>query len=406
MVNSKNLNEIIDVKLLQCIQDRLAEITGLAYNIVDFKGNPINSYSNFCSFCNKMRSTPEGMKICYDANAHAGLEAAIRQEPYVFKCPAGLVDVATPIIVNNNYLGAVFFGQVRTNKDNLEPIKKSNYYSKMCKINPELLNDFNETKYVDYSKIKSIYSLVDIVVKLLVEKSELSSIQEELSFNNLKFLREKEEKTKLEQQLKVSELNSLQTPINADFVLNTLNVISSLALIEDAPKTQEMICLLSELFRYNSKNIENLVSLEKVIENISVYLKIQSTRFGERIHYEIHIDDILNKLKIPTMVLLPFIEYAVLNGLCPKREGGTIKIKGYCNENDAVISIEDNGIGISKDELFLILNGKCKKGSLEAGIYNSNKLLIDYYGENYKAQITSEINVGTTIILKIPLSDV
>ncbi|ACD53220.1 histidine kinase [Clostridium botulinum] len=402
MIGNRNLNDIIDINLLKSIQDRLAEITGLAYNIVDFKGNPINNYSNFCDFCSKVRDTREGMKICYDTNAHAGLEAAIRQTPYVFKCPAGLVDVAIPIIVNGNYLGAVFFGQVRTNKDKLDPIRKSNYYSKMCRNDKELLNDFNNTKFIDYSKIESIYSLVNIIVNLLVEKSELSSIEEELSFNNTKLIREKERIKELEEKLKFCELNSLETPISFEFMLNTLSTISSLALIEDAPKTQEMIYSLTKLFRYNFKNIGNLVSIGKAIENIKTYLNIQSTRFGERIRYKIEIDEKISHIKIPTMIFLPFIEYSILNGLCPKKDGGTIFIKGEYCENNATILIQDNGIGISEDELFSILNGKCKKGSLGAGIYNANNVLVKYYGKEYKVNIKSELNIGTNVNFKIP----
>ncbi|NFG37060.1 histidine kinase [Clostridium botulinum] len=402
MIGNRNLNDIIDINLLKSIQDRLAEITGLAYNIVDFKGNPINNYSNFCDFCSKVRDTREGMKICYDTNAHAGLEAAIRQTPYVFKCPAGLVDVAIPIIVNGNYLGAVFFGQVRTNKDKLDPIRKSNYYSKMCRNDKELLNDFNNTKFIDYSKIESIYSLVNIIVNLLVEKSELSSIEEELSFNNTKLIREKERIKELEEKLKFCELNSLETPISFEFMLNTLSTISSLALIEDAPKTQEMIYSLTKLFRYNFKNIGNLVSIGKAIENIKTYLNIQSTRFGERIRYKIEIDEKISHIKIPTMIFLPFIEYSILNGLCPKKDGGTIFIKGEYCENNATILIQDNGIGISEDELFSILNGKYKKGSLGAGIYNANNVLVKYYGKEYKVNIKSELNIGTNVNFKIP----
>lgn len=64
----------------------------------------------------------------------------------------------------------------------------------MCRNDDKLLNDFNNTKFIDYSKIESIYSLVNIIVNLLVEKSELSSIQEELSFNNIKLIRENRRK--------------------------------------------------------------------------------------------------------------------------------------------------------------------------------------------------------------------
>lgn len=97
-------------------------------------------------------------------------------------------------------------------------------------------------------------------------------------------------------------MDSLETPISFEFILNTLNTISSLALIEDAPKTQDMIYSLTKLFRYNFKNIGNLVSIGKAIENIKTYLKIQSTRFGDRIRYEINIDEKINDIKIPTMI--------------------------------------------------------------------------------------------------------
>ncbi|MCY6960171.1 sensor histidine kinase [Clostridium brassicae] len=403
MLSSKSLKDIIDIDMLQNIQDRLAEITGLAYNIVDFKGNPINNYSNFSKFCKKMRSTTEGMKTCCDANAHAGLEAAIRQKPYIFKCPAGLVDVATPIIVNNNYLGAVFFGQVRTNNDKLVPIKESGYYSKIYKKNPELEKDYQNTVYVDYYKIEAISSLVEIIVNQLIEKSVLDLMQEELNFNNIRFMKEREERVKLENQLKTYELKLLQSQVNYHFIFNILNTIARLALIEDAPKTQEVIYSLSELFRHTLKNIEQKVVFKEELENVIRYLEIQSIRFGKRINYNIDIDEKINKIKIPSMILQCFVENSIIHGLCPKREGGTINIKGYFCENNVIITIKDDGIGISEDKLFLILNKKYKKQFNGIGIYNANEILASYYGNEYTAKIESEVNIGTTVKLKIPL---
>ncbi|SFC91066.1 sensor histidine kinase [Clostridium uliginosum] len=404
MPNSGNLKDLIDLDLLQNIQDRLSEITGLAFNIVDFKGNPINNYSNFCNFCKKMRSTKEGMKLCYEANAHAGLEAAIRQEPYVFKCPAGLVDVATPIIMNNNYLGAIFFGQVKTNNEKFLSIKESNYCSKMFKKNPTLKKDYDEIKYIDYNKIESIFSLVKIVVNQLVEKSVLNSIQEDVNFNNIKLIKEQEERIKLEKQLKVLNLKLMQTPMKLNFEFNILNSISNLALIENAPKTQEMIYSLSDLIRYTSKNIGCEVTIGEEIKNIITYLKIQSSRFGKRIKYKVDIDENIKKIKILPMILLFVIEYSITNGLSPKKEGGTINIKGYILENDAIITIKDDGIGISENELFLILNGKCENEVVGMNIYNINEILANYYGKTYKADIRSKVNIGTTVRLKFPLS--
>lgn len=406
MLNNRNLHDLIDVNILKNIQDRLGEITGLAYNIVNFKGIPINEYSNFSSFCKKIRSTHEGLRICCDANAHAGLEAALRKKPYIFRCPAGLVDVAIPIIVNDTYLGAIFFGQVRTNNDNLSSINNSNYYLKKHKNCSEFIDDYNNILYLDYYKIESIAYLVQIIVNQLVEKTYLKSIEEELNFNNIKLMKEKEYRIKLEEELKVARLTLLQSKINPYFLFNALNSISRLALIEDSPKTYEMIVLLAEFSRYTSKHIGSKVILEEDIENIILYLKIQSIRFKDRIKYEININDNIKKLKIPSMVLQCFIENAVIHGLCPKKEGGTIKIKGEILEKVATITITDDGVGISKDKLFLILNGsdRIKNNNVGMSIYNVNEILTRCYGKNYRVEIESEINVGTMIKLKFPFT--
>lgn len=406
MSHNKNLNNLIDVNILKDIQDRLAEITGLAYNIVNFKGAPINDYSNFSSFCKKMRSTSQGFHICCDANAHAGLEAALRKKPYIFKCPAGLVDVAIPIIVNNTYLGAVFFGQVRTNNHSLSPINSLNYRFKNHKEYPELIDDYNNTLYIDYYKIESIASLVQTIVNQLVEKESLKAIEAELNFNNIKLMKEKENRIKLKEQLKTYNVTLLQSKVNPYFLFNVLNSISRLAVIENSPKTQEMIILLAEFSRYNSKHIGHKVILEEDIENIIRYLKMQIIRFKVRIKYEININDNIKELKIPSMILQCFVENAVIHGLCPKKEGGTIKIKGELLEGIANITITDDGVGISKYKLFLILDGsdEIKNENIGMSIYNVNEILTRYYGKNYRVEIKSEINVGTMIKLKFPFA--
>lgn len=404
MCSIKKLKNLIDIDLLESIQNRLAEITGLAFNIVDFRGEPMNEYSNFCDFCKEMRSTEEGMRLCYEANAHAGLEAAIRQKPYVFKCPAGLVDVATPIIINNHYIGAIFFGQIRTNNEELTTIKESKDCMKLIKKNDKLKKYYDETKFIDYKKIESIHSLVSIFINQLVEKSELELIKEEANFNNIKLHRELEENKKLKNELTISNLKLLQTPINLNFELNILNSISNLAVIEDAPRVKELSHYLADLTRYSSKNIGCEVTLEEDIENIITYLKVQSIRFGNRIKYEINIDENIKDIKILPMVLLSFIEYSITNGLAPKIEGGTVSINGGVLENDAIITIEDDGVGISENELFHILNGIYSEKTIGANIYGINDMLINCYGEKYKVQIASRENIGTIIRIKFPLN--
>lgn len=89
--------------------------------------------------------------MCYSANAHAGLEAAIRKEPYIFRCHEGLVDVAVPIIVNYNYLGVI--GTLK----HLLPyhklgVNKYECLGKEYKISDEIKTPTNE--YMESLKVK------------------------------------------------------------------------------------------------------------------------------------------------------------------------------------------------------------------------------------------------------------
>ena len=102
-MEEKTLQKSLDTTLLQQIQDLLATATDLAYNIVDYKGCPINKFSNFSAFCTTIRSCKEGMEICSDINARSGFEAALRGKPFLFQCPGGLIDLAVPIIINGNF---------------------------------------------------------------------------------------------------------------------------------------------------------------------------------------------------------------------------------------------------------------------------------------------------------------
>ena len=108
-----NIRNLIDCDRLQRIQDRFAKATGLALITVDCKGVPITAASSFTSFCATMRQDPVRQKRCFACDAHGGLQAAINGEPYVYQCHAGLVDFSVPIVLGNQYLGAILCGQVQ-----------------------------------------------------------------------------------------------------------------------------------------------------------------------------------------------------------------------------------------------------------------------------------------------------
>jgi ligand-binding sensor protein len=108
-----DLKTLLDVARWEPVQDQLAALTHTAIITIDYKGIPVSKHSGRTAFCTVSRENPVTCKRCYRCDALAGLEPVRRNEPFIYLCHCGMVDVAEPIVVGEQYLGADMFGQVR-----------------------------------------------------------------------------------------------------------------------------------------------------------------------------------------------------------------------------------------------------------------------------------------------------
>ena len=113
MNNPYMLDKILNIEKWQKLQDSLALITGLAIITVDYKGVPITRHSSRRDFCGHIRNNPSLFKLCQKCDSRGGLEAVRISSPYIYKCHCGIVDIAIPIIVDNQYIGAIMAGEVK-----------------------------------------------------------------------------------------------------------------------------------------------------------------------------------------------------------------------------------------------------------------------------------------------------
>ncbi len=122
------LTDLIDVHLLQRIQNSFSQFTGMASLTTDSDGKPVTEGSNFTDFCEKYtRSVDIGMKRCMECDKKSGLMALEQGRPVIYECHAGLVDYATPIMLDGRYLGCFLGGQVQTkplNEDKMRAIAR------------------------------------------------------------------------------------------------------------------------------------------------------------------------------------------------------------------------------------------------------------------------------------------
>ncbi|MGL4914368.1 MAG: PocR ligand-binding domain-containing protein [Romboutsia sp.] len=170
------IEDLIEIEVLQNIQDNFAKSTGMGAVIVDYKGDLITKESNFTKFCNVIRNNESFSRRCHKCDAYGGVQSAITGKPYIYKCHAGLVDFAIPIMAEGIYIGAILGGQVRLEDENLNP--KGVMASSKWEANEYLLKHYKDIKVKTYEEIESAASLMYHISNYVIEKSIINMTKE------------------------------------------------------------------------------------------------------------------------------------------------------------------------------------------------------------------------------------
>lgn len=409
MEKSMQIENLIDLTTLKNILDNLAKATGCAFVTVDYKGTPVTEYSGFTDFCKMFRANDKYKEVCFQCDAHGGLQAAITGKPYIYKCHAGLVDFAVPIMVKNNYLGAIMAGQVTVNEEKMKSFAPIINQKCDWETKKEFLYARNRILEVPYEKVVATAYTLHEISNYIVEREYINIVKKKLDMNQMKLLEDAKIRTELENSLKEAELKALYYQINPHFLFNALNTICRLAYIENAKRTEEIAYAFSDMMRYVlKKNNSEHVTIKDEITHSKNYLKIQKIRLGERLNYTVDVSEEHENVECPFMVLQPLIENSVKYVAEAKEEGGNVSIRSYKKGNDIIIEIEDDGDGISKEKISDLLSDEheidIKDESI--GIRNVNKRLIYSFGKEYGLEIVSgnNANKGTIVRVKIKLN--
>ncbi|ADL13740.1 sensor histidine kinase [Acetohalobium arabaticum] len=400
-----NLTDLIDVDILQQIQDRFAEATGLAAIIVDDQGDPVTEPSNFSDICSLVLSTDEGKKSCFNYNFSKD-DFESKEDPVVFHCHMGFVDLVIPIIVADECFGVVKCGQILPKESEDEIVNKVKKRLNNLNIsNVEVEGLLQQMKQIPRPKINAAATLLSLLANYIVEMSATTLIQKQLHFKNYQLMQEVNNRMEVEKNLQQAELKALQSQMNPHFLFNSLNIIARLAFLEGADQTEEMIHSLSDLLRYSLRK-EEIVTLGEELNYIKDYIKIQKARFGERIEFVIDVDEDLLSYKIPFMSLQPLVENGIIHGLEPKDESGKIEILSEEAEDKLIIKVVDDGIGIKQEKIREIIEARertvTETHTSSMGINNVHQRLKHYYGSKYGVQIYSTKGEGTEVRISFP----
>lgn len=209
-----------------------------------------------------------------------------------------------------------------------------------------------------------------------------------------------------------SQMKSLEAQINSHFLYNTLESINSIAEIEGVESISTMSLALGNMFRYSIKTQSELVTIEDELKHVQDYVSIQQIRFDNRFKLILNIPLEMRSLKVLKLILQPIVENALYHGLKYCSAGSYIKIKGIVQEQFIYITISDDGVGMTGEQLQKIKSslketahftelGHRNKESI--GLKNIHTRIALYYGKGYGLKIESRVDKGTSITIKLPL---
>ena len=272
---------------------------------------------------------------------------------------------------------------------------------------------------VDQFIIKPISHMVESMQQLGagnldIRMKEKSRIQEycmlENTFNDMsgeiKKLKIENYETQIKKQK--AELQYLQLQVSPHFYLNALNIIYSLAQIQDFAQIQKMTMHLVNYSRYMFHNVQELVPLEEELRHVNEYIEIQKMRFGDFEMYQEDVEENLKKELIPPFVLQSFVENSVKYAM-RNRKNSRLYLSGKFSseENVVILTVRDNGDGYSQDVLESINSETAISEDSEKniGIRNVKERLHIIYGKRAIIKFFNDNGAVTQIRLPLILRD-
>ena len=210
-----------------------------------------------------------------------------------------------------------------------------------------------------------------------------------------------EDQRKSAEELRIAEFNSLQAQINPHFLYNTMDMINWMALQGQTSEISSAVQKLSRFYKLTLSRKNSISTIGDEEEHVSIYLQIQNMRYHDNISFISDIPDELTEYQIPKLTLQPVIENSVLHGILEKdSKSGTIVLTGWMEDQDVVLLISDDGVGIPPDKLSDIISGSGKGTNI--AVYNTHRRLQILYGSSYGLSYTSQQGQGTEVQIRLP----
>jgi sensor histidine kinase YesM/ligand-binding sensor domain-containing protein len=259
-----------------------------------------------------------------------------------------------------------------------------------------------------------------LLIIYLIWRKRLKTVKAKFE-RERKSIQNERDKANLEKQMIELEQKALLMQMNPHFIFNALNTIKGYYSEGNDEKAGNYISKFSKLLRMLLENTEQFNPLSNEIEMLRLYVDLTKIRYRNSFEYQIQVDNQIHadEIAIPTFLLQPIVENAIIHGLGPKKQGGLLIISFQRKNGMLVCEVTDNGIGrkaaaesqkhkqheskaidITKERIaFLETEENGTRGGAEQGKAKPQFIIEDLYDENNHA-------AGTSVILTIPLKNI
>lgn len=216
----------------------------------------------------------------------------------------------------------------------------------------------------------------------------------------------------LKRKIAEAKLSALQSQMNPHFIFNAMNSIQSFVIRSQPKEAYEYLAKFASLIRMNlASSRKGKISLEQEIESLELYLELEALRFDEKLQYHFDLGGITSPksfIKLPTMLIQPLIENAILHGIMPKQEGGNLWVKIREIPKALEVEVSDDGVGLEAAQA-KVANRPKKRKSEGLNLIRERLQLLDHTNSNLaKLEIkprmsgNSKLPNGTIVQLTIP----
>lgn len=211
---------------------------------------------------------------------------------------------------------------------------------------------------------------------------------------------------KAEQKERIkAEIEALRYQLNPHFLCNTLNAIRMMASIAKNDAIKRMTQALMTITEDNLGRDDTVYSLGRELKNIDSYVYIMKVRYGDSFDFYKDIDSSLLSLGVPSMILQPIVENAILHGLHGLSRPGAITVAASRTEDTLKLEVRDNGFGMESEQVERLFDGgtPADRGLNRIGLYNVKRRVALLYGGAHDVRVWSYPGEGTVVSITLPI---